>query len=135
MEQDIRWKQRFINYEKALVILRDFTRVEKLNIREKQGLIKSFEYTYELGWNVMKDFLLEKGNNEIFGSKDAIRLAFKMGIIDNGEAWMNMVNDRNRTVHTYDNENATIVVNNILNKHITTLEKFYSKMKALSHGE
>ena len=46
----------------------------------------------------MKDFLLEKGNNEIFGSKDAIRQAFKMGIIDNGDAWMDMVNDRNRTV-------------------------------------
>ncbi len=129
MEQDIRWKQRFMNYEKALIVLRNFTSVEKLNIREEQGLIKSFEYTYELGWNVMKDFLLEKGNNEIYGSKDSIRQAFKMGIIDNGDAWMNMVNDRNRTVHTYDHENAEIVVNNILNNHISAFENFYSKMK------
>jgi nucleotidyltransferase substrate binding protein (TIGR01987 family) len=129
MEQDIRWKQRFMNYEKALDVLRNFTSVEKLNIREEQGLIKAFEYNYELGWNVMKDFLLEKGNNEIFGSKDAIRQAFKMGIIDNGDAWMNMVNDRNRTVHTYDHENAEIVVNNILKNHISAFENFYSKMK------
>jgi nucleotidyltransferase substrate binding protein (TIGR01987 family) len=129
MEQDIRWKQRFMNYEKALDVLRNFTSVEKLNIREEQGLIKSFEYTYELGWNVMKDFLIEKGNNEIFGSKDAIRQAFKVGIIDNGEAWMNMVNDRNRTVHTYDHENAEIVVNNILTNHISAFENFYAKMK------
>ena len=129
MEQDIRWKQRFMNYEKALDVLRNFTSVEKLNIREEQGLIKSFEYTYELGWNVMKDFLIEKGNNEIFGSKDAIRQAFKLGIIDNGEAWMNMVNDRNRTVHTYDHENAEIVVNNILTNHISAFENFYAKMK------
>ncbi len=129
MEQDIRWKQRFMNYEKALDVLRNFTSVEKLNIREEQGLIKSFEYTYELGWNVMKDFLIEKGNNEIFGSKDAIRQAFKVGIIDNGEAWMNMVNDRNRTVHTYDHENAKIVVNNILTNHISAFENFYAKMK------
>ena len=129
MEQDIRWKQRFMNYEKALDVLRNFTSVEKLNIREEQGLIKSFEYTYELGWNVMKDFLIEKGNSEIFGSKDAIRQAFKVGIIDNGEAWMNMVNDRNRTVHTYDHENAEIVVNNILTNHISAFENFYSKMK------
>ena len=55
--EDIRWKQRFMNYEKALDVLRNFTSVEKLNIREEQGLIKAFEYTYELGWNVMKDFL------------------------------------------------------------------------------
>ena len=129
MEQDIRWKQRFMNYEKALDVLRNFTSVEKLNIREEQGLIKSFEYTYELGWNVMKDFLIEKGNSEIFGSKDAIRQAFKVGLIDNGEAWMNMVNDRNRTVHTYDHENAEIVVNNILTNHISAFENFYSKMK------
>ena len=129
MEQDIRWKQRFMNYEKALDVLRNFTSVEKLNIREEQGLIKAFEYTYELGWNVMKDFLLEKGNNEIFGSKDAIRQAFKMGIIDNGDAWMDMVNDRNRTVHTYDHENVEIVVNNILKNHISAFENFYSKMK------
>ena len=129
MEQDIRWKQRFMNFEKALDVLRNFTSVEKLNIREEQGLIKAFEYTYELGWNVMKDFLLEKGNNEIFGSKDAIRQAFKMGIIDNGDAWMDMVNDRNRTVHTYDHENAEIVVNNILKNHISAFENFYSKMK------
>jgi nucleotidyltransferase substrate binding protein (TIGR01987 family) len=127
--ENIRWKQRFMNYEKALIVLRNFTSVEKLNIREEQGLIKSFEYTYELGWNVMKDFLLEKGNNEIYGSKDSIRQAFKMGIIDNGEAWMDMVNDRNRTVHTYDHENAEIVVNNILKNHISAFENFYSKMK------
>lgn len=130
MEQDIRWKQRFMNYEKALNVLRNFTTVEKLNVREEQGLIKSFEYTYELGWNVMKDFLIEKGNNEIFGSKDAIRQAFKMGIIKDGDAWMDMVNDRNRTVHTYDYENAEIVVNNILTKHIAAFEIFYSKMKS-----
>ena len=129
MEQDIRWKQRFMNYEKALDVLRNFTSVEKLNIREEQGLIKSFEYTYELGWNVMKDFLIEKGNSEMFGSKDAIRQAFMVGLIDNGEAWMNMVNDRNRTVHTYDHENAEIVVNNILTNHISAFENFYSKMK------
>ena len=127
--EDIRWKQRFMNYEKALDVLRNFTTVEKLNIREEQGLIKAFEYTYELGWNVMKDFLLEKGNNEIFGSKDAIRQTFKMGIIDNGDTWMNMVNDRNRTVHTYNHENAEIVVDNILKNHIYAFENFYSKMK------
>jgi len=129
MEQDIRWKQRFMNYEKALDVLRNFMTVEKLNVREEQGLIKSFEYTYELGWNVMKDFLIEKGNNEIFGSKDAIRHAFKMGLLNDGDAWMDMVNDRNRTVHTYNHENAEVVVNNILTKHTSVFEIFYAKMK------
>jgi nucleotidyltransferase substrate binding protein (TIGR01987 family) len=118
-----------MNYEKALDVLRNFMTVEKLNVREEQGLIKSFEYTYELGWNVMKDFLIEKGNNEIFGSKDAIRHAFKMGLLNDGDAWMDMVNDRNRTVHTYNHENAEVVVNNILTKHISVFEIFYAKMK------
>ena len=57
--KDVRWKQRFANFEKAFVALQDFFSVKYLNIREEQGLIKSFEYTYELGWNTMRDYLIE----------------------------------------------------------------------------
>ena len=58
--KDIRWKQRFTNFEKALINLRDFINAGELNVREQQGLIKSFEYTFELGWNVMHDLRFER---------------------------------------------------------------------------
>ena len=130
-DKDVRWKQRFANFEKALTALRNFLTVENLNIREEQGLIKSFEYTYELGWNTMRDYLIESGYTNIIGSKDAIRQSFNAGLINEGEEWMNMVNDRNKTVYTYNMENAEEVVNNILYKHYSVFEKFYEKMKTL----
>lgn len=61
-----------------------FFESEQLNPLEEQGLIKAFEYTYELAWNVMKDFLTERGVSDIFGSRDAIRVAFKEGLIEAG---------------------------------------------------
>ena len=67
----------------------------------------------------------------IYGSKDSIRQAFNAGIISDGEEWMNMIKDRNKTVHTYDEENAEAVVKNIINLHYPVFEKFYSKMKTL----
>ena len=71
------------------------------------------------------------GYVNIIGSKDAIRQAFNAGLIDEGEEWMNMYNDRNKTAHTYNMRNAEEVVNNILHKHYNAFEKFYKKMKSL----
>lgn len=131
MNQDIRWKQRFSNFEKALIAFRDFIATGELNIREKQGLIKSFEYTYELAWKVMKDYLQEEGINDIIGSKSAIRNAFNQGLIADGEIWMKMYEDRNNTVHTYDIEEAEIIVKNIIEKYSDEFETFYIKFESL----
>ncbi len=83
MSKDIRWKQRFDNYLRAFRELReavDIAGKRELTKLEKQGLIQGFEYTHELAWNVMKDYLKEKGFVNIIGSKDSTRLAFKEGI-------------------------------------------------------
>lgn len=73
---------------------------------ERQGLIKAFEYTYELAWNTMKDFHESQGETNIQGSKDAIRLAFRRGLIKDGDQWMNMVQSRIETSHTYNESTA-----------------------------
>lgn len=83
--KDIRWKQRFANYQKALAQLSKFVEKNNLNELEEQGVIKAFEYTYELAWNVMKDYYEYQGEKDIQGSRDAIRLAFKRGLIADGE--------------------------------------------------
>lgn len=112
-KKDIRWIQRFRNFNKAFYQLQKFISKKDLNELEEQGLIKSFEYTYELGWNTLKDYLEYQGNNEINGSRDAINEAFKLGLIADGQGWMNMFKDRNRTSHTYNEKTAREIINNI----------------------
>jgi nucleotidyltransferase substrate binding protein (TIGR01987 family) len=101
-DRDIRWEQRFSNYKKALVQLGRFIDKGLLNELEEQGLIKSFEYCYELAWNVIKDFYEEQGETGLQGSKDAFRLAAARGLITRGQVWMDMVENRKLTVHTYE---------------------------------
>lgn len=131
MIQDIRWQQRFSNYKKALSQLKKFVEKNELNELEEQGLIQSFEYVYELGWAVMKDFLEFSEQVNIFGSRDAIRLAFKLNLIEDGEGWMNMLKKRNLTTHTYNEETAKEVVDSILKEYYTLFLAFESKMNSL----
>ena len=114
MQQDIRWQQRFNNYKKALAQLKKFINEGELSELEQQGLIQSFEYVYELGWNVLKDFLENRGQTNIFGSRDAISKAFQLGLIEDGEGWMKMYKSRIKTSHTYNEETANEVVKDIL---------------------
>ena len=105
--KDVRWQQRFSNYLKALAQLSKFiAKGDSLNELEEQGMIKAFEYTYELAWNTIKDFYESQGETDIQGSRDAFQLAFKRGLIDEGEIWMEMLKDRNRTSHTYNEKNS-----------------------------
>lgn len=112
-DSDVRWKQRFANYRRALASLTKFVEHGKLNEFEEQGLVQAFEYTYELAWNTIKDFLEEQGHQNIAGSKDAFRLAFSLGIIDNGDVWMMMLQSRNKTSHTYNEEVVKEIVNGV----------------------
>ena len=113
MKIDIRWQQRFSNYKKALQQLGDAVALSEnreLSDLEKQGMIQAFEYTHELAWTTVKDFLEYKGQKDIYGSKDASRKAFSLGIIEDGEGWMDMIQSRNKTSHTYNRETAEEIV-------------------------
>ena len=113
-DQDLRWRQRQVNYEKALSQLKKFIDKGELNELEKQGLIQAFEYTYELAFNVIKDFYENQGDSTIQGSRDAFRLAFNRGLIRDGDAWMRMIESRKQTSHTYNEDTAEEVVKAIL---------------------
>ena len=107
---DIRWQQRLNQYQKALAQLNEaveLSRKRALSRIERQGLIKAFEFTHELAWNVMKDFFVWQGNTAITGSRDATREAFAKGLITDGEGWMEMIKSRNHTSHTYNEETAS----------------------------
>lgn len=106
-------------------------KVESLNIREKQGLIQCFEYTYELAWNVMKDYFEFQAEEGINGSRDAIRLAYKRNLVEEGELWMDMIKSRIKSSHTYNNEIAEEIVHKILNQYYQIFVNFQTKMKTL----
>ena len=134
MEQDIRWQQRFHNYKRALAELTEaveLNQARKLSKLESQGLIQAFEYTHELAWKTLKDFLVSRGNSQIFGSKDATREAFSLGLIENGETWMSMINSRNQTSHTYDEAIAQQMVNHILVDYYLQFRALQDKLSSL----
>jgi nucleotidyltransferase substrate binding protein (TIGR01987 family) len=131
---DIRWKQRFNNYIKALQNLRaaiQLMETRELSDLEKQGVIQSFEFTHELAWNVLKDYLQDQGLTEIVGSKDASRMAFKNGLIAQGEHWMDMIKARNLTSHTYDPETAQKIVDDVQDKFYPAFEDLAKKFTPL----
>ena len=103
--QDIRWIQRYKHFTKAFLQLNgamELTRQRPLSKLEEQGLIQAFEFTHELAWNTIKDFLESRGVINLYRSMDVTREAFKTGLIENGEVWMDMIKSRNLTSHTYD---------------------------------
>lgn len=131
-EKDIRWKQRFSNFQKALGALSDAVELSyerNLTDLEKQGMIQGFEFTHELCWKTMKDFIMDRGNESIFGSKDAVREAFKLGLINDGELWMKMIESRNLSSHTYNNEIANNIVDSIVGIYFKLFQDFNEVME------
>ena len=111
--QDVRWIQRLNNFSKALARMTAFIEKDELNELEKQGLIQAFEYTYELAWNTLKDYFEAQGETGIHGSRDVFRLAFRRGLIENGEAWMDMIKSRMLTSYTYNEEIAEKIAQDV----------------------
>lgn len=129
---DVRWQQRFANYKKALAQLKDAVILSKqrpLSRLEKQGVIQAFEFTHELAWNTLKDFLKDQGNPDIKGSKDATREAFKVELITDGEQWMAMIQSRNISSHTYDERTAEQLAAAIINDYFPRLEDLQAEME------
>lgn len=151
MIEDIRWKKRFSNYNKAMTKLAsnisyvkenifkndNFSKEENpaLNDIVKQGLIQSFEYTHELAWNVMKDFLEYQGYSNIRGSRDTTREAFHIELIKDGDIWMDMISSRNKTSHTYNEETANEIFTKIINKYYPAFGEFQKGMQALAEDK
>ncbi len=138
MSQDIRWQQRFANYRKALAQLTAATELaaqRPLSDLEKQGLIQAFEYTHELAWNCLKDFLTHRGQQNIYGSRDATRKAFELGLIGEGAVWMDMIASRNRTSHTYNQATADAIASAITQQYQPQFLALADKLQALQEQE
>ena len=129
--QDIRWIQRLNHFIKAHDQLTKFIKKGTLNELEKQGLIQSFEYTYELAWNTLKDYFENQEEINLHGSRDVFRLAFKRDLIENGETWMDMIKSRSPTSHTYNEDIAEQIATDITGRYFPEFTALRAKMESL----
>ena len=131
---DIRWQQRLDNYGRALGQLTDAVTLaaqRPLSELEQQGLIQAFEFTHELAWKVMKDYFDYQGGHQITGLRDATRQAFAVGLVEDGDTWMEMIQSRNQSAHTYNRATATALAQRIIVRYATLFAAFARKMEAL----
>ena len=139
---DIRWKQRLDNYRKAYkklaIAAEKVSSVSEIDTDMKElvneGLIQRFEYTHELAWNVMKDYETYQGYNEIRGSRDAIRKALAIGLIDN-PLWLETIIDRDRTSHNYDESAANEIQHVVVQKYLPLFTEFLHVMEKIENEE
>lgn len=132
---DVRWIQRFDNFKRAFKRLSEASALAKqreLSDLERQGLIQAFEFTHELAWNTLKDFLTSRGASAtLYGSRDATRAAFAAELIENGEVWMKMIQHRNESSHSYNDDVAAEIMEAVQTLYVPAFEAFLRRFREL----
>jgi nucleotidyltransferase substrate binding protein (TIGR01987 family) len=126
---DIRWRQRFSQFEKAFLLLQDAILVDNPSVLERAGLIQFFEMAFELGWKLLKDVLEAEGFT-INSPRDAIKQAFQSTLIRQGHDWLDALEDRNLTTHTYNDQTAIAVEQKIRTRYYPCLRQLYQDVQA-----
>lgn len=133
MDVDVRWKQRFQNFDKAFKRLTDAIQVirnDPDNVLLQAGLIQTYEFTFELAWKTLKDYLEMEGFT-VPSPRATLRQAFQCGYIQQGDVWLKALNDRNLTAHTYDDEVAKEVIADIQQTYYFLLKDLHQWLMGL----
>jgi len=125
--KDIRWKQRFENFNKSYKLMEKYSKQQITSELEKAGIIQFFEMTFELAWKVLKDYLEVEGYI-IKSPREAIKQAFQIGLIDNGHVWIDALANRNLTTHTYDEVLADKMAKEIVELYFPELKKMHDRL-------
>jgi nucleotidyltransferase substrate binding protein (TIGR01987 family) len=133
MNQDVRWKQRFQNFERAFIFFSKNCKLDSYDDLQGAGLVQSFEFTFELAWKTLKDYLQAQGL-EISFPREVIKQAFAANLIDDGALWIEMLDKRNELTHTYNQEQAKRAVRTIREKYQPHLEQVYEVLRKLCLG-
>jgi nucleotidyltransferase substrate binding protein (TIGR01987 family) len=128
MDKSIRWRQRFSNLENAFQFLKAGLEKESLDPYQEAGIIQCFEFTFELSWKTLKDFLESMGTNVDF-ARDTLKEAFAIQIIKDGHLWLEMLDKRNILSHTYNRKQATNAVDLIRKHYFPAIEQLYLELK------
>ncbi len=130
---DIRWKQRFNNFQRAFLLLREAMENDMghLSPLEKEGIIHRFEYTFELAWKVLKDRMEYDGIVlDKISPKAVVRQAFSAKYIQDADIWLKMIGDRNLLSHTYDFATFEAVLKRIGDSYLPMLDDWYMTLLA-----
>lgn len=131
MNTDTRWLQRFENFKRAFVLLREALEEEPdtLNQLEKEGIIQRFEYTFELAWKVLKDKMEDDGLTiDQISPQGVVRQAYQAKYIHNAETWMNMIGDRNLLSHTYDFQKFEAIIKTLRQDYLPLLDDLFEDL-------
>ena len=132
-DPDVRWKQRFRNFDRAFSLLREALEAgtSRLSLLEKEGVIQRFEYSFELAWKTVKDFL-EAGGLLItpVTPRQVLKDAFAAKVIANGQVWIDMLDHRNLLSHTYDSSVFEEAVEAIAVRYLPEIEGLRKFFKA-----
>ena len=126
--KDVRWKQRFNNLKKAFIQFeKAVDSCNSLSDLEKEGLIQRYEYTFELSWKTLKDYLEAQGIMTKF-PKEVIKESFQANFLDDGDIWMDMLEKRNMITHTYDKNIFEQIVDLIVNSYFYQIQFTFNKL-------
>ena len=132
MTEKLRWQYRFDNYKRAFNLLRQAIELKSeqdLSELEQEGIIQRFEYTWELAWKTLKDYLANDGLVlEKITPKSVIVAAVEAKIITNHEAWMNALDDRNMMSHVYNHVEFAKVIENIENEYLSLFGDLHERL-------
>lgn len=129
MNQDLRWKQRFQNFDRAVGLLRQPIErgVETLSDLENEGTIQRFEMTVELAWKTLNDYLEHEGRViQPITPRVVIKDAFAAGIVRDGKVWIDMLDHRNLLSHTYDAAEFEQAVSAIRDRYLTAIVELHT---------
>jgi nucleotidyltransferase substrate binding protein (TIGR01987 family) len=124
--QDVRSKQRFENFKKALKQYESAAATENLSQLEAEGLIQRFEYTFELAWKCLQDLLFERGYSNVRGPRPVIEQSFKDGLLQDGVLWLEMLKARNETTHLYEETILKAITQKVIGPFLKPLQDFKS---------
>ncbi len=130
MSYEIRWIQRFSNFKKATAQLSEFMEKGDLNKFEVQGLVQCFEYTFELAWKTMRDYLNQEGFS-VKTPREAIKTAFQIQLVNEGHIWIDALEKRNLLAHTYDERRAKEAEHLIKTKYYKAIKDLNAKLEEL----
>lgn len=134
VEPDIRWMQRFSNFEQAFLLLSSALKIEAPSVVERAGLIQFFEMAFELSWKLLKDFEEQEGLTAKT-PREVIKQAYQAGLVSHGHDWMNALQDRNLMAHTYSESTAIAVEAKIRHEYFPLLDELYGLFKTKLEGK
>jgi nucleotidyltransferase substrate binding protein (TIGR01987 family) len=129
--QDVRWKQRFDNFQKAYLFLKKSVQQGSYDELQAAGLVQSFGFTFELAWKTLKDYQTTMGTPLNY-PREVLKEAFKAGLIADGHVWISMLDHRNELTHCYNEEQSKQALQLIGEKYFPAIEQVYQKLKSLA---